>query len=127
LRPILLTLFALIARSAEPRTIGQIFQPGEEAVWTFESNGTRIGYHTSRYIGRDDLAGAKAHHFQGGYRLKGASMLDVEVRSTADLWTDEHGHPIRFVQQALVGESYSRVELDVAGDKSQARIVQGPS
>jgi pimeloyl-ACP methyl ester carboxylesterase len=120
---LLAALLALAAPSGEERKIGQIFRAGEEAVWVFEANGARLGYHTSRYVGRDDLAGVQAHHFQGAYALKGA----VDVRSTADLWTDDVGHPIRFVQQALVGDAYSRVDLAVAGDKSQARIAQGSS
>jgi pimeloyl-ACP methyl ester carboxylesterase len=109
------------------RTVGDVYQRGEEAAWVFEADGTRIGHHTSRYVGRDELAGRDAHHFQGTCRLLIEAKSGVELRSLADLWTDDRGLPVRFVQQLLVGDAYSRVDLDVAGAKSKARIVQGAS
>jgi pimeloyl-ACP methyl ester carboxylesterase len=120
---IAVALIAALAQetSSGAPTIGSIFHPGEEALWVFESDHARIGYHTSKYLGLDELAGTCAHHFQGGYRLKGA----VEVLSTGDLWVNDHGEPVRFVMQALAGEVYSRVEL--AGGSTKAHIVQGPT
>jgi pimeloyl-ACP methyl ester carboxylesterase len=115
------------AVSTDARTVGRTFQTGEESVWIFEISGKRIGHHTSRYLGRDDEAGVGAHHFRGAIALDVAQLGAVELRSTADLWTDDLGHPIRFVQQALVGDNYSRVDLQAAGKKSRAHIVQGPT
>jgi len=109
------------------RTVSDVFQRGEEAVWIFEADGARIGHHASRYLGRDELAGQDAHHFQGRCRVLTDARSGIEMLSLADLWTDDHGHPVRFVQQILVGEAYSRVDLEVAGKESRARIVQGPS
>jgi len=122
---------ALLASSAqEPvarRTLDGRFRPGQESVWVFEADGVRLGEHVARYLGRDDLTGAPAHHFQGRARLKTSPLGDVEQRSTADLWTDDEGHAVRFVQQILLGESYARVELAFAGGKVAAHVVQGPS
>jgi pimeloyl-ACP methyl ester carboxylesterase len=113
--------------AADARTVDRVFQAGEESVWIFEMNDKRIGHHASRYLGRDEEAGVGAHHFRGAIDLEVAQLGAVELRSTADLWTDDLGHPIRFVQQALVGDNYSRVELEIAGKKSRAHVVQGPS
>jgi hypothetical protein len=123
-----LASFATQAPAAhDARTVTGVFHVGEEAVWVFEADGKRLGHHASRYIGRDSLSGVDAHHFQGAIQLSVPQLGNADLRATADLWTDDLGHPIRFVQQALVGESYSRVELEVAGAKSKAHIVQGPS
>ena len=46
LRPmffLLSLLLPLLERGVEPPTIGEVYRPGEEAVWVFESQGTRIG------------------------------------------------------------------------------------
>lgn len=125
---LLLAALAIPTRAQVPvRTVGDVFQRGEESVWVFEADGSRIGYHASRYVGRDELAGRDAHHFQGSCRLLTEPKGGVELRSLADLWTDDLGHPVRFVQQLTVGDTYSRVDLDVAAAKSKARIVQGAS
>ncbi len=125
---VLLASLAIPVRAqVAARTVGDVFRPGEEAVWIFEADGARIGHHASRYLGRDELAGRGAHHFQGSCRLLTDAQSGTEMRSLADLWIDDVGHPVRFVQQHLVGEAYSRVDLDVAGKQSRARIVQGSS
>jgi len=108
-------------------SIARAYKAGEESVWVFEVDGKRIGHHASRYLGMDELAGARAHHFQGSYRLSTGGGSGIEALSTGDLWTDDAGHPVRFVQQALTGASYSRVELAVAGGKGKVHVVQGPS
>ncbi len=122
---------ALLASGAQdpvPRpAIERSFRPGEERVWVFEADGVRLGEHVSRYLGRDMLAGVSAHHFHGRARLKVSPLGEVEQRSTADLWTDDDGHVVRFTQQLLLGESYARVELAFAGGKVAAHVVQGPS
>ena len=120
-------LLALGAQDPAPGALERCFRPGEESVWVFEADGARIGEHASRYLGRDDLAGAPAHHFQGRTRLKVTSLGDVEQRSSADLWTDDAGHAVRFTQQILLGETYARVELGFAGGRVAAHVVQGPS
>ena len=102
--------------------VGASFRPGEESVWTFESNGKRIGHHASKYLGLDDLAGKRAHHFQGRCRLKDS----IELLANADLWVDDRGRPVRFVMRALAGTAYSIVDLEPAGAASKAHVVQGP-
>src|SRR6188508_3493886 len=104
---------ALAAQAAAPRTVGDVFQPGEEAVWAFEADGKPIGEHASRYTGVVPLPGGPAHLFRGQLRLELGPPLGVELRSTAELWTDDLGHPLRFVQDALVGDAYSRVEISL--------------
>lgn len=110
-------------RASGSPSIGSIFRPGEESVWVFEQDGKRIGQHASRYLGRDEMAGRSAHHFQGSYRLKDA----MEVLAAGDLWVDDRGLPVRFVLQARAGDTYSRVELEPAGASTKVHIVQGPS
>lgn len=125
-------LFALVAVSVAPRnpddhTLSQRYRAPEKSVWVFEVEGARIGEHASHYLGREDVAGASAHHFRGWVRLNAPGPGNVQVRFAADLWTDDHGHPLRFEQQTLVGETYAKVELAFEGGKAKAHILQGTS
>jgi pimeloyl-ACP methyl ester carboxylesterase len=124
---LILALAQAPSPAAQAPSIARLYKPGEESVWVFEVDGKPIGHHASKYVGMDDLAGTRAHHFQGGYRLNTGGPGGIEALSTGDLWTDDAGHPIRFVQQALTGVSYARVELAVADKKGAAHVVQGPS
>ncbi len=117
----------VIALSHDAPTVASAFPKEESAVWIFEQDEKRIGYHTAHFVGLDELAGVRANHFQGAFKLTGSRPVAVDVLSTGDLWTDELGHPLRWVQQVLTGDSYSRVELSVNENESRARIVQGPS
>ncbi len=125
-------LAALLAVSVAPqqaaeRTLAQRYRAPEKSLWVFEADGARIGEHASHYLGRDDLAGPSAHHFRGWVRLSAPGPGNVQVRFCADLWTDDHGHPLRFEQQTQVGETYAKVELAFEGGKAKAHIVQGTS
>lgn len=121
-----LALGTLLAQVPEPPAIEKLFKPGEEAVWVFESDGKRIGQHASRFVGPEPLDGRRAEHFRSSLRLD-VPQLKTQMLSTADLWTDGAGHPLRYVQEALVGTAYSRVEIECAGKDSIGRIVQGSS
>ena len=121
----------LLAGGAAPQAPGSSaieasFKPGETCAWVFESAGKRIGQQSSRFVGPETLDGRRSEHFQGSLRLElpgiGATQL-----SLADLWTDGDGHPLRYVQEFLVGTAYSRVEIQCAGKSSNARVAQGSS
>lgn len=101
--------------------VEQHFKPGQQAVWVFEAEGKRIGSHASTFLGPEELGGARAGHFRSAVRIDG------QLLATAELWTDGDGHPLRCVEEFLVGTAYSRIELECAGKQSKARIVQGPS
>lgn len=124
-----LTLALLTPARQDPPapTIDQVFRSGEESVWVFEAAGKRIGEHASRYAGRVALPGVDAHRFEGRARLVVDALSGLEMKTTADLWTDDAGHPVRFVQHALVGEAYSRVELAFGEKSVHALVVQGSS
>ena len=112
------------AQAPERPPIEQIFKPGDQSQWVFESEGKRIGEHASRFLGPEVLDGRRAEHFQGSLRLQMSALGAVQL-SIADLWTDGEGRPLRYVQEFLVGTAYSRVEIDGAGKNSKARVVQG--
>jgi pimeloyl-ACP methyl ester carboxylesterase len=114
------------AQTPELPAIEACFRIGEESAWVFESEGKRIGEHASRYVGPEALEGRRAQHFRASLRLD-VAQLQAQMLSTADLWTDGAGHPLRYVQEALVGTAYSRVEIECAGKDSKARIAQGAS
>jgi pimeloyl-ACP methyl ester carboxylesterase len=114
------------SQAPELPAIERAFKPGEEALWVFESAGKRIGHHASRFVGPETIEGRRTEHFRGSLRLD-VPQLGAELLSTADLWTDGDGHPLRYVQEALVGTAYSRVEIECAGKGSKARAVQGSS
>lgn len=117
---------AALVQSPELPALEKLFRPGEETLWVFEIDGKRIGQHSSRFVGPEALENRKAEHFQGSLRLDDVEHA-TQVLSTADLWTDGDGHPLRYVQEALVGTAYSRVEIECQGKASKARLVQGPS
>ncbi|MBI4881144.1 MAG: alpha/beta fold hydrolase [Planctomycetes bacterium] len=116
---------ALAAAQTAGRKVGDLYQPGEEAVWIFESGGKRIGEHWQRYEGPTSLLGLTAHHFSARTRLAPSGPLPVEQRYQAELWTDDSGRPLRHVLDAKAGVSTSRVEITVAARKAAVHLVQG--
>jgi uncharacterized protein len=124
----ILLLLALGLQGASPRTVGDLYRPGDRSVWVIESDGKRIGQHWSRYDGPVDLLGSSAHHFTAGVQMKTPSPGgEVEPRFLCELWTDERGHPIKMDLRVLVSDIFSRVELLLSGENGTARITQGPS
>ena len=107
--------------------IGELYRPGDEAVWVFEQDGQRIGEHWFRYEGKVALPEGSAHRFSGGVRIAPVPALPVEQRYQAELWVDGEGRPLRHVLHAQLGESYSRVELTFSESRADAHVIQGPS
>jgi len=104
------------------------YRPGEEASWTIEQGGKRLGTTASRYEGEVELPLLVAHRFRG------QAEISVEVpggvlqqRYTTELWTDAAGHALRFDFRAQVQDVVSRVEGVLADGKASLVVHQGAS
>src|SRR5206468_11132214 len=70
----------------------------------------------------------RAHLFHDQVRLELAIPGGkLEQRFTVELWTDEHGHPLRFDFRAQIGDAKSAVEGTFTGGKAELVVRQGPS
>jgi pimeloyl-ACP methyl ester carboxylesterase len=66
--------------------------------------------------------------FTGRVQVEALPELGLpRQRYAGELFTDGQGRPLRHVLQAELGESYSRVEITLAGGRAEVRIEQGPS
>ncbi len=102
---------------------------GEEAHWTIRQGGERLGWHAARYLGRVEAGeGAGSHHFKGWFDLPSAAEPDApRMRSEGDLFVDDSGHPLRFVQRVEIASSRTQLEVTFADGVATARIEQGGS
>ncbi len=116
------------AGADDSRTIAEVYRPGEVSAWLFTRQGSPIGHCRSQYEGRASVGQTSAHFFRAQVQLRvdtpGGAL---DARLTAHLWTDDHGHPLRFELRSLTSDVYARVELAFRGDKADATIVQGPT
>lgn len=110
------------------RLLSDIYRPGAEACWAIEQGGVRLGECATRYEGEAALGSLRAHLFRDQVRLEIPTPGGkLEQRFTVALWTDEHGHPLRFDLRAQIGDAKSAVEGTFAGGKAELVVRQGPS
>ena len=101
--PVLTAVLAAVALDGATR-VPDVYAPGDQTTFVLEAAGERIGEHWWSYAGEVDLLGRKAHRFEGALRLTQTLPLGkLEVRSRGELWTDELGHPIRFLARSEAG------------------------
>jgi pimeloyl-ACP methyl ester carboxylesterase len=124
---VVVLMAAVLGQGASPRTVGDVYRPGECSVWAIEIDGKRAGQHWSRYDGIVDLLGTSAHHFTAGVRFEKSPAGGLEPRFLCELWTDVAGHPIKQDLRVMIGEVFSRVELLLSGETVTARATEGPS
>ncbi len=125
--PVALVLAAAAAPAGAQRAVGDVFHAGDERNWLVEQEGKTLGHSWSRYEGEVELLGLRAHLFRGQVELALETPGGVfEQRYTTDLWTDERGHPLRFLLQGRVSDVYSRVEAVLAEGKADLKVRQGP-
>lgn len=114
------------ARAGE-RSVSALYEPGDQAVWSFTLADKPIGRQLFRYEGPTTLAGVSAHRFRSWVIMDAAMPLPVEQRFLSELWVDEQGRPLRHVLGVEMGSNRSTVELTFEGRQAAARIVQAPA
>ncbi|HEX6883834.1 MAG TPA: alpha/beta fold hydrolase [Planctomycetota bacterium] len=118
----------LLAFLQEPATLPGPYHAGQEARWTIEQAGERIGDGAARYEGEVDLGGLRAHLFREQVRLVlAAPGSTLEQRFTMELWTGVDGRPLRFDFRAQVGDARTVIEGLVANGQVELAVQQGPA
>jgi hypothetical protein len=112
--------------AAPRRRVQDVYAPGAEACWTIEQGGQRLGECASRYEGEVALGGLRACLFREQVRLRVPGVA-LEQRYTVELWTDEHGHPLRFDLRAQLGDVKSAAQGTFAGGSADLVVRQGPT
>ena len=111
--------------SAPQENVAERFHPGEEASWTLEQGGRRLGTTASRYEGEVELPLLVAYRFRGQARISVEVPGGVlEQRFTTELWTDAAGHALRFDFRAKVQDVVSCIEGVVADGQAQLVVQQ---
>lgn len=112
----------LLGRPQEARTLDDLYQPGEEAVWVFELNGKRIGTHLLRYEGvaadSPEVRRLSAWVKLGGVRGMAEQLYHCELDATP------RGFPLRHVMHAKFGGNVSTVETTFADGEARTLLVQ---
>ena len=127
------SLAAGVAQAGAPETrdaarVDAVYTAGERAAWVIEQAGKRIGSHFFDYAGSEALGDVTAHRFDGGLEMETPTALGVaRIRASGSLWTDEHGHPLKFASHGEALGVKSALDFVVAGDKAHAKLQQGPA
>jgi pimeloyl-ACP methyl ester carboxylesterase len=108
------------------RRVGDVYAAGDDSTFVFDKGGARVGEHWWVYDGTIDLAGVKAHRFEGGARVEQVTALGkFEVRESGDLVVDERGHPLRLALRIQAAGSLSTVDATFADGKATLDVVKG--